>query len=268
MKNIVIKRVERISEGVNRIKEHKDLKERLELDNSSDEISKLTSDINEMFDALETSNNLFMENEEKSIKLLEGLDNGYAYFGEIMDEEGNVVDANLLDVNASMSRILNIPKKNLYRMTFKEIFFDKINDEEFIREILSSGKRDGETLSKNCIALGNNSWASIAVYPIENHHFAMLLTDITENRRNEDEMRYLGNYDVLTGLQNRYSLYNYMAQLKEDGEVFSIFFIDLDNFKSLNDSLGHNSGDEVLCQAAFTLQNIEQDIEVGRLGGR
>lgn len=267
MKNIVVKRVERISEGINRIKEHKDLKERLELDNSSDEISKLTSDINEMFDALETSNNLFMENEEKSIKLLEGLDNGYAYFGEIMDEEGNVVDANLLDVNASMSRILNIPKKNLYRMTFKEIFFDKINDEEFIRDILSSGKRDGETLSKNCIALGNNNWASIAVYPIENHHFAMLLTDITENRRNEDEMRYLGNYDVLTGLQNRYSLYNYMAQLKEDGEVFSIFFIDLDNFKSLNDSLGHNSGDEVLCQAAFTLQNLGQDIEVGRLGG-
>ena len=205
MENIVVKRVERISEGINRIKEHKDLKERLELDNSSDEISKLTSDINEMFDALETSNNLFMENEEKSIKLLEGLDNGYAYFGEIMDEEGNVVDANLLDVNASMSRILNIPKKNLYRMTFKEIFFDKINDEEFIRDILSSGKRDGETLSKNCIALGNNNWASIAVYPIENHHFAMLLTDITENRRNEDEMRYLGNYDVLTGLQNRYS---------------------------------------------------------------
>lgn len=95
----------------------------------------------------------------------------------------------------------------------------------------------------------------------------MLLTDITENRRNEDEMRYLGNYDVLTGLQNRYSLYNYMAQLKEDGKVFSIFFIDLDNFKSLNDSLGHNSGDEVLCQAAFTLQNLEEDIEVGRLGG-
>ena len=267
MKNIVIKRVERISEGINRIKENKDLKERLDLDNSSDEISKLTSDINEMFDALETSNNLFMENEEKSIKLLEGLDNGYAYFGEIMDEEGNVVDANLLDVNASMSKILNIPKKNLYRMTFKEIFFDKINDEEFIRDILSSGKRDGETLSKNCIALGNNNWASIAVYPIENHHFAMLLTDITENRRNEDEMRYLGNYDVLTGLQNRYSLYNYMAQLKEDGKVFSIFFIDLDNFKSLNDSLGHNSGDEVLCQAAFTLQNLEEDIEVGRLGG-
>ena len=184
-----------------------------------------------------------------------------------MDEEGNVGDANLLDVNASMSKILNIPKKNLYRMTFKEIFFDKINDEEFIRDILSSGKRDGETLSKNCIALGNNNWASIAVYPIENHHFAMLLTDITENRRNEDEMRYLGNYDVLTGLQNRYSLYNYMAQLKEDGKVFSIFFIDLDNFKSLNDSLGHNSGDEVLCQAAFTLQNLEEDIEVGRLGG-
>lgn len=268
IRNMVLKRIERINKGINRVRESKGLEERLTVDNGKDEISILTNDINSMFDALEESNKLFMENEEKSSKLLEGLDNGYAYFGEVRDDEGNIIDANLLDVNASMARILGIGKKRLYRMTFKEIFENKVGDENFIGEILSRNNYEGETLLKSCVGLGNNIWVSIAVYTIENNHFAMLVTDITENRKNAEEMRYLANYDVLTGLQNRYSLYNYMAQLKEDGEKFTIYFIDLDNFKTLNDSLGHNSGDEVLCKAAYVLESLDKNqIKVGRLGG-
>lgn len=267
MKRMVVKRVEKINEGIRNVKDRTGLKERLEVDHSKDEITKLTKDINQMFDDLEESNKLYMENEEKSSKLLEGLDNGYAYFEKILDEEGNVVDANLLDANESMARILNIPKNNLYRMKFKEIFLNRINDERFIKSIFSLNKNDGETLTKDCVEIEKNIWAYIEVYSIENNHFAILVTDITEKIKNENEMRYLANYDVLTGLQNRYSLYNYMAQLKEKGEVFSIFFIDLDNFKSLNDSLGHTSGDEVLCSASSILKSLDEDINIGRLGG-
>ena len=72
----------------------------------------------------------------------------------------------------------------------------------------------------------------------------------------------------LTNLQNRYSLLNYLESLKKRGQLFNIFFIDLDNFKTINDSLGHNTGDEVLCRTAQVLQSLgDEGITVGRLGG-
>lgn len=268
MQKFVVRRIEKINKGINNVKENVNLEERLEEDTGNDEISILTRDINEMFSALELSNRLFIENEEKSSKLLEGLNDGYAYFSEVKDEEGNVVDANLVDANEAMARILDVPKEKLYRMTFKEIFSDKMDDKKFLQEIISSKKKEGIPLVRVCTHIGNDIWAYVTVYTIEGEHFAMIVTDVSENRKNTEEMSFLANYDVLTNLQNRYSLYKYMSKLKEEGQPFDIYFIDLDNFKSLNDSLGHNSGDEVLCKAAYTLEKLEyDDITVGRLGG-
>ncbi|MGL4774714.1 MAG: EAL domain-containing protein [Clostridium sp.] len=92
---------------------------------------------------------------------------------------------------------------------------------------------------------------------------------IIENQKKfSDDMKYLAEYDVVTTLLNRYSLYNYMESLKMQNEEFTIYFIDLDNFKNLNDTLGHSTGDEVLCSAASALLSLEDsNITVGRLGG-
>ncbi|MDR2892752.1 MAG: sensor domain-containing diguanylate cyclase [Deltaproteobacteria bacterium] len=99
--------------------------------------------------------------------------------------------------------------------------------------------------------------------------------DITENKNNEATIAYMANYDVLTNLPNRRKLrfdYEEGAHLarggEKDGETGYLLFLDLDNFKELNDSLGHQAGDELLAQigSALSLHPLT-DEHVYRYGG-
>ncbi|MBB6713824.1 bifunctional diguanylate cyclase/phosphodiesterase [Clostridium gasigenes] len=83
-----------------------------------------------------------------------------------------------------------------------------------------------------------------------------------------DKMSYLANYDTVTNLQNRYSICNFMNTLIKEKKDYTIYYIDLDNFKSINDNLGHTIGDNVLCGVAKTLLSLEEaEVKVGRVGG-
>ncbi|MGL5086462.1 MAG: putative bifunctional diguanylate cyclase/phosphodiesterase, partial [Clostridium sp.] len=84
-----------------------------------------------------------------------------------------------------------------------------------------------------------------------------------------DNLEYVGSHDLLTSLINRNKLTECICKLREKNEEFSIFFIDLDNFKKINDTLGHNVGDQLLCQVANELVKIINDdsIIVSRIGG-
>jgi diguanylate cyclase (GGDEF)-like protein len=96
--------------------------------------------------------------------------------------------------------------------------------------------------------------------------------DITDRKAAEDKIRYLAHHDALTGLPNRFSLYERldqgMAFARRFGKRLAIMLIDLDHFKTINDTLGHNIGDQLLIQVARRLQQSvrESDI-VARLGG-
>ncbi|EOR27721.1 diguanylate cyclase/phosphodiesterase (GGDEF & EAL domains) with PAS/PAC sensor(s) [Clostridium sartagoforme AAU1] len=81
-------------------------------------------------------------------------------------------------------------------------------------------------------------------------------------------MTYLINYDTLTNLLNRNNLLEYLMELTNLSKEFSIYFIDLDNFKNINDTVGHNTGDEVLRIVSDRLTQLSSNnITVGRLGG-
>ncbi|WP_322785789.1 putative bifunctional diguanylate cyclase/phosphodiesterase [Orenia marismortui] len=94
--------------------------------------------------------------------------------------------------------------------------------------------------------------------------------DITEEKDMKDKIEYIANHDQLTGLPNRYYIYNYIEELISKAEIknFNILFIDLDRFKLINDTLGHNTGDIFLEQVAKRLKSSvrKKDI-VARLGG-
>lgn len=84
-----------------------------------------------------------------------------------------------------------------------------------------------------------------------------------------DNLEYLGSHDLLTSLINRNKLTDCIGELRAKNEEFSIFFIDLDNFKKINDTLGHNIGDQLLCQVANELVKIinDESVLVSRIGG-
>jgi diguanylate cyclase (GGDEF)-like protein/PAS domain S-box-containing protein len=103
-------------------------------------------------------------------------------------------------------------------------------------------------------------------------HWVGVLTDITDRKRAEQELRYLANYDTLTGLPNRTllgeRLAHAMIRARRHGSKVAVLFLDLDRFKHVNDSMGHAAGDRLLKAAAARIQATVRDSDtVARLGG-
>ncbi|AOR23704.1 putative bifunctional diguanylate cyclase/phosphodiesterase [Clostridium taeniosporum] len=92
------------------------------------------------------------------------------------------------------------------------------------------------------------------------------MLDVLKNYSNN--MKYIAEHDQLTNLLNRRSIEKIGQEYISNNEEFALAFIDLDNFKMINDSLGHDVGDSILCTTAeFLNEYINEDVDIGRLGG-
>jgi diguanylate cyclase (GGDEF)-like protein/PAS domain S-box-containing protein len=106
----------------------------------------------------------------------------------------------------------------------------------------------------------------------ERTHYVGVMSDITDRKRAEQELRYLANYDTMTGLPNRALLSERLGQAilrgRHSGHRVAVLFLDLDRFKHVNDSMGHATGDRMLRAAGARLRAcIASNDTVGRLGG-
>jgi diguanylate cyclase (GGDEF)-like protein len=119
--------------------------------------------------------------------------------------------------------------------------------------------RDGRIVSVTHQTMSEGGWVAI-------HQ------DITAQKRVEAELERMARYDVLTGLANRALFMERanaaVARTREAGESFAILMLDLDRFKTVNDSLGHPVGDSLLRLVAQRLRRMAPDVDdVARLGG-
>ena len=96
--------------------------------------------------------------------------------------------------------------------------------------------------------------------------------DVTERRRAEAQIAYLAYHDSLTGLPNRALLREHLelalARARRNGAAVALLYVDLDDFKLVNDSLGHAAGDELLCRIAMELRTRTRETDLlARQGG-
>jgi diguanylate cyclase (GGDEF)-like protein/PAS domain S-box-containing protein len=118
------------------------------------------------------------------------------------------------------------------------------------------------------------AWRNSALHNDEGEIVAVLRSgeDVTERRRAEAQVAYLAYHDALTGLPNRTQLEEQLrldlVRARRSGEAIALLYFDLDNFKLVNDSLGHAAGDEVLRETARRVSELVRGGDIlARQGG-
>ncbi|MBT8439528.1 MAG: diguanylate cyclase, partial [Gammaproteobacteria bacterium] len=145
-----------------------------------------------------------------------------------------------------------------------------------IWQILSSGSEwQGELLSRK--KNGEIFWESSHYAPVNNElgqigHYLAVKEDITVRKQQEMQILQQAHFDSLTDLPNRFLSLDRLSQLlseaERNNEKVAVLFLDLDDFKKINDTLGHETGDKLLVEAAARIQSaLRNGDTVGRLGG-
>lgn len=190
----------------------------------------------------------------------------------ILDEKRHVVAANEAFCRLSgytLDEVLgHDPDEVLHARRQGETFFERLraSPERNWHGEMVFRRRDGETFP---------AWEHIcAVMDEEDRltHYVLAFTDVSAIRAAEAQMRHMAYHDALTGLGNRRLLEERLeAELersRRNGQPLALFYADLDGFKTINDTLGHRAGDQLLQVIATRLADVIRRTDVAvRLGG-
>ena len=144
-----------------------------------------------------------------------------------------------------------------------------------VRDAIARGE-DIQVVLRNYRKDGTLFWNELSLSPVRDAngritHFVGLQNDITERKQHEAELAHRATHDSLTDLPSRETLQDRLQQAlslaRRSGRTVAVLFIDLDQFKAINDSLGHDQGDQLLREVAQRLvQALRDGDSVCRLG--
>ncbi len=167
------------------------------------------------------------------------------------------------DVAKPGCRLLDLLNQRLQARTFSG------NPDEYVAELLAK-ITEGETFD-TVVSSGDGRAFSVVNKPLVDGGWLATHEDVTERRRAEVQIAHMARHDGLTDLPNRALLRERLEQeLKrvKRGESLAVLCLDLDHFKSINDTLGHPIGDELLKLVADRLRSCTREPDtIARLGG-
>jgi diguanylate cyclase (GGDEF)-like protein/PAS domain S-box-containing protein len=185
-----------------------------------------------------------------------------------------VEDGRMVFSNRFFNTVLGVDASAILGTGWRDLFVDPDERERMMLQFVETGEVRNFELRLRCQD-GRQVWglASLSEIPIEGE--ALLLfafVDITALKEAEDKIRHLAYHDALTGLTTlrrfKEVIEEARARADRDGSQFAVLFIDLDRFKAVNDSLGHEAGDAVLTEVARRLHDsVRATDTVARIGG-
>jgi diguanylate cyclase (GGDEF)-like protein/PAS domain S-box-containing protein len=196
-------------------------------------------------------------------------------------EEGFVItdaEQRILSVNPAFSKVLGYTPEEVVGLTPRNFSSGHHNSqfyEAMWQSIRTFGHWRGEIWNRRKNGEVFPEWLSIAAVNDEDGkttHYIGIFSDISERKSAEERIQYLSSHDPLTGLPNRMlfqdRLENAIAFAARDHSKAALLNIDLDNFKLLNDSLGHAAGDALLRIVTTRLKEcVSETDSLSRLGG-
>jgi diguanylate cyclase (GGDEF)-like protein/PAS domain S-box-containing protein len=192
----------------------------------------------------------------------------------LTDDDGLVVR-----VNEALCDLTGRGAEQLTGSRFDELVHPEETsyDRRAITQLVAGARNQYNVETRFMHVSGAPIWVAIQATRIrdeedESRRFLVQVQDVTHRRRYEENLHYLATHDPLTGLHNRSSfagqLETHADLVRRYGSEGALLLLDLDHFKYVNDTLGHQAGDQLIARAATVLASRLRDSDVlARLGG-
>ena len=175
-------------------------------------------------------------------------------------------NANILRVNPAFTRITGYAPEEVIDKNpsmWSSGVHDKVFYQQFWQALLANGSWQGEIINRKKNGEHYPTWQTITIVkddsgkPIQ---FISIFSDISEKKQSEEQIYQLAHFDAVTRLPNRTSFHHQLEsaieQSKRHSANLSLLFLDVDNFKLINDTLGHSYGDQLLKEIAKRLKQV------------
>lgn len=279
LNHLVLKRLKRLALAVNRV--GRGLQPTLQLDNKPDELGMLNrafmamnAEINQLITGLD---NRIAEKEQAEM-LARKLSKAVAF-----SSSGIIITNHHLEieyVNPFLTELLGLQVTDIYGKPLTGLFAADMQllSSEMLQTLKDRQHWRGDVLLQQGHADEMlQHWVTLAIAPIRDEkgtlsHYVGAMQDISFIKQSQKQMERLAYFDSLTGLANRSYFRNQLrkaiAMSQRGYYSFALLYFDLDEFKLINDTLGHDAGDELLIEVATRLTSrLRDDDTIARLGG-
>lgn len=220
-------------------------------------------------DELQTSAKALSDSRARYQNLFTSMFNGFALLACDKGAAMDLHQARILEINPAMEQILGRPREALVDAPMGEVL---PNMDGYLRDFAAEVTRSGKSGLLESYFTDIKRWLRLQAYVPGPGLLALVAEDITARRKAEETIQERTFQDPLTGLANRALLLNRLEQSMERSRrrlnyLYAVLFLDLDRFKPINSSLGHATGDKVLCAVAETIKGVARGLDtVARIG--
>jgi diguanylate cyclase (GGDEF)-like protein/PAS domain S-box-containing protein len=209
------------------------------------------------------------ENETRYREMFEHMRNAVEVY-EVVGEAETFI---FKEYNSAAERLGHLSREKVLGKSIYEVFPDAMEDGfvELLRRVWKAGKSE---YRRFCFydEEGAESWRDVYVYKLPSGELVSIHEDITLRKLAEEKVWHQAHHDSLTQLPNRILFYEHLQKAldvaQKENLTCAVLFLDLDRFKLINDTMGHNSGDSLLIKVSERLRQIlPQEATIGRQGG-